>query len=148
MMRLSEIAGRSVFEADRAMTVGRVAGVVIDPRAAAVVALRVNRAPAGDMLHWPDISGFGPDAVMVRSPEAIREAAGRVAELRGGDHDFVGKRLLTDVGDDLGRVTDVAFDEQTGAVAEVYTEDGPVRCDSLLGCGSYAVVVRRPPAAA
>ncbi|MDY7089038.1 MAG: PRC-barrel domain-containing protein [Actinomycetota bacterium] len=142
MTRLSEIEGRSVLASDEARLVGRVAGVVIDPRKAVVVALRVHRAPSGDTLDWPDISGLGADAVMVGSSAAIHEPTGRAAEIREGDHEFVGKRLLTHAGDELGRVTDVAFDEKTGTVTDVYTSDGPVPGDALLGCGSYAVVVQ------
>lgn len=143
MILLSEIEGRRVMAADTAVTVGRVTGVVVDPRQAAVVALRVKGAPAGDVLPWPDISGVGLDAVMVASPEAVGDAEGRVAEIVGGKHECVGKRLLTDSGHDLGAVSDIAFDEHDGAIVAVHTVDGPVRDASVVGCGSYAMVVQR-----
>ncbi|WP_127507830.1 PRC-barrel domain-containing protein [Actinoplanes solisilvae] len=144
MTRLSEIVGRPVVAAGTAVTVGSVTGVVVDPRQGAVVALLVKGASNGNTLHWPDMSGVGPDAVMVTSPYAVREAAGRAAEILGGKHDLVGKRLLTDTGDDLGAVTDIAFDEQAGTVAAIYTGDDSFPDARLVGCGSYAVVIRQP----
>ena len=129
--------------ADQAATVGRVAGVVIDPALGVVVALRIDGAHGGDTLHWPDIADFGPDAVMVVSAGAVREAAGRAAELLGGNLDLVGKRLLTDAGDELGQVVDIDIDERNGAVAEIHAGDVSVRGDFLVASGSYAVVVHR-----
>ncbi|WP_127508348.1 PRC-barrel domain-containing protein [Actinoplanes solisilvae] len=142
-MRLTEIDGRRVMAAGTAVTVGRVAGVVIDPRQGIVVALRVKGAPSGDTLRWADVSGIGADAVMVASPDAVGEAVDRTAEILGTKHEFVGKRLLTDTGSDLGLVIDVAFDEQDGAVTALHTEDGRIGDADLIGCGSYGVVVRR-----
>jgi len=143
MMRLSEVDGRVVVAADKATTVGRVVGVVVDASDAAVVALRIDGARGGDTLHWPDITSLGPDAVMVTSASAIREATGRAAELRGRHHEVLGKRLLTDAGDELGKVIDLDFDERSGAVGELHTGDRSLRGDTLVACGSYAVVVRR-----
>ena len=58
MTRLSRLKGRGVVAADQAATVGRVAGVVIDPALGVVVALRIDGAHGGDTLHWPDIAGL------------------------------------------------------------------------------------------
>jgi hypothetical protein len=41
-------------------------------------------------------------------------------------------------------VTDVEFDPVTGSVVSVIGTNGTVPGDLLVGCGSYAVVVRNP----
>jgi uncharacterized protein YrrD len=142
MMRLSELRGRRVMATGTAVTLGHVTGAIIDPHGRALAALRVKGAPAGDTLPWAEISGLGPDAIMVNDPEAVQQPSGRVAELAGRYHDFLGKRLLSDEGDELGTVTDLAFDDD-GTVVEIHSSDGSIRGAALVGCGSYAVVVHR-----
>jgi uncharacterized protein YrrD len=142
MMRLSELQGRRVVATGTAVTVGHVTGAVIDPRGRALAALRVEGAPAGDTLPWAEISGLGPDAIMVNDPTAVQQPSDQVAELAGRYHDFLGKRLLSDDGDELGTVTDLAFDDD-GTVVEIHSSDGSIRGAALVGCGSYAVVVHR-----
>jgi uncharacterized protein YrrD len=142
MMRLSELQGRWVMAAGTAVTVGHVIGAVIDPQGRALAALRVKGAPAGDILPWAEISGLGPDAIMVNDSEAVQQPSGRIAELTGKYHEFLGKRLLSDDGEDLGKVTDLAFDDD-GTVVEIHSSDGSLRGATLVGCGSYAVIVHR-----
>lgn len=140
-MRLSDIKGHRVMAAGAATTVGRVSGVVVDPRAGTVVALRVAHAPGGDTLPWPEISGFGPDAVMVGSPDAIRGGEQRSAPCCT-DQELIGKRLLTDGGNEAGTLADLTFDPQDGRISALHLGDRSVPGDHLLACGSYAVVVR------
>jgi uncharacterized protein YrrD len=140
-MLLSDIRNRRIMATGTATTVGKVVDIVVDARNSVVTAIRAERTSGGDTLHWTDITRFGSDAVMVGSPDAVGAPAGRTAEILAGDHELVGKRLLTDAGDELGTVTDIAFDEDDGRVTAIRTADGSVS-GSLLGCGRYAVVVR------
>lgn len=142
MMRLSELQGRRVMAIGTAVTVGHVTGAVIDPQGRALAALRVKGASAGDTLPWAEISGLEPDAIMVNEPEAVQQPSGRAAELAGRYHDFLGKRLLSDEGEELGTVTDLTFDDD-GTAVEIHSSDGSIRGATLVGCGSYAVVVHR-----
>jgi YD repeat-containing protein len=142
MMRLSELQGRRVIATGTAATVGHVTGAVIDAHGRTLAALRVKGAPAGELLPWSEISGLGPDAIMVNDPEAVRQPSGREAELTGKYHDFLGKRLLSDEGEELGQVTDLTFDDD-GTVVEIHSSDGSIRGATLVGCGSYAAVVHR-----
>ena len=143
MTRFSEVAKRPVMSTDAARTLGIVTGFVIDPDSKRVIALRLTKTPAsGDTLHWEDLTAFGPDAITVPSDAVIVAARGPAAELRGNDADVMGKRLLTDAGTELGTVVDVDFDPETGAVQYLISADDRIAGSRLLGCGSYAVIVR------
>lgn len=50
--------------------------------------------------------------------------------------------MLTDGGTELGKVDDVDFDPGTGSITYLISADDRIAGDRLLGCGSYAVVVR------
>jgi sporulation protein YlmC with PRC-barrel domain len=141
-MLFSETTLRRVFETTTAATVGRVDDLIVDPHGPAIAALRLDGARNGEFLHWPDITGVGPDAITVARPEVVRSAEGRAAELLTGSYQIMGKRLLTEAGNDIGRVMDVDFDPRTGIVRELVTTGGRVDGSRLVSCGSYAAVVR------
>lgn len=143
MTLYSDIHHRRIVDTGSATTIAKVDGIVIDPVTATVTALETRAGRNHAFVHWPDIAGFG-DAVTVASPDAIRPADGRAAELTGASHDLLRKRLLTEAGDDIGHVVDIDFDPRSGAITRLVTEDGDIDGARLIGCGSYAVVVRGP----
>lgn len=141
-MLFSDADGRQVVSTATAGTVGKVHGFVVDPASRQVVALELKKTDEGDTLAWTDIAAFGADAVTVDDAEVIREADGEIAELTGKDHRLVGKRVLSAVGDELGKVGDVAFDPESGAVTGLIVEKEELSGERLLGVGSYAVVIK------
>jgi sporulation protein YlmC with PRC-barrel domain len=141
-MLLSQTTMRRVFTTGTAFTIGQIEDLIVDPRSRAIVALRLHGARNGDTLHWADIITVGPDAITVASADAVRDAEGRTAELLAGDYHIMGKRLITEVGDDVGRVLDVDFDPRSGSVRALVTTAGRVDGGRLLACGSYAAIVR------
>jgi sporulation protein YlmC with PRC-barrel domain len=141
-MLFSETTLRRVFATTTASIIGQVDDLIVDPYRRAIAALRLDGAWNGDILHWADITAFGPGGITVTSPEAVREAEGRTAELLSGSYQILGKRLLTAAGDDIGRVMDVDFDPRTGSVRHLATTGGHVDGGLLVACGSYAAVVR------
>lgn len=140
-MRFSESEGHKVVSTSTAETVGKVSGFVVDPATRAVCALEVKKATSGDVLPWAHVIAFGADAVTVTGPESISQADEAVAALRGKDHRLIGKRVLSTEGDDLGEVTDVAFDGNTGMLIRLEMGTAEVSGVRLRGVGSYAVVV-------
>ncbi len=149
-MLLSETTMRRVFTTTTASMVGQVEDLIVDPRSRAIVALRLFGARNGDTLHWADITTVGPDGITVASAEVVREAEGRTADLLSGEYRIMGKRLVTEAGDVIGRVMDVDFDPRSGSIRTLVTTGGRVDGDRLVACGSYAAVVRtgdgrRPP---
>ena len=54
---------------------------------------------------------------------------------------MLGTRVLTVDGREVGKVADVEFDTDTGAVVRVVTDEGPIAPGQLRALGSYALVV-------
>jgi uncharacterized protein YrrD len=142
-MLFSENTGRSVVSVADATTVGVVDGFVVDPAVARVVALRLRKTKdARNLLAWPRIHAMGEDAVMVASGDALegREASS-LGELADERHSLPGKRILSERGNELGAVSDVDFDPETGSVLSLITAQGQIAGKEMVGVGSYAVVV-------
>lgn len=140
-MRFSEAKGRKVVSTSTADTVGKVDEFVVDPKSHTVLALVLAKTDSGPTLRWVDIVAFGTDAVTVTGADKITEADEDVAALTGKDHRLLGKRVLSTAGDELGKVSDVEFDGESGAVTSLVLDDGEVAGTRLVGVGSYAVVV-------
>lgn len=138
MTTFSEAKGRQVVSTATAETVGKIEGFVVDPVAHRLVALRLHKR---QVLRWSDLTAFGADAVTVRTADLVGPADGDLEQLSGKGHDALGKRVLTSAGDELGKVTDVQFEADTGEITAVVLDDGTVAGTRLLGIGSYAVVV-------
>ncbi len=142
-MRADQTRGRPVMSTASATTIGRVAGLLVDPRTARVVALHLAKTSgSGDTLHWEDLQGFGPDAVTVADEQVVTSARERAAELTGKAAELLGKRVLDDRGDELGSLDDYDFDPDSGALLTLHIGGTDVEGSRLIGCGSYAVVVR------
>ena len=61
--------------------------------------------------------------------------------MSGKDQRLLGKRVLTTFGEDLGPVTDVDFDPDSGAVISLVLAGGDISGNRLIGIGSYAAIV-------
>lgn len=142
-MRFTDAKGQKVMSTSTATTVGKVDHFVVDPETRQVVAIGLKKTPGdGDTLLWSDLKAFGRDAVTIDSDALIRAADGRVAELSHKDRQVLGKRVLTDAGDEIGVVDDVEFDAATGSITALLTKTDEVAGSRLRGVGSYAVIVR------
>jgi uncharacterized protein YrrD len=97
------------------------------------------------VIDWDQVSGFGPDAIMVADESALHPPNGdREHAAASGKLDLAGKRALSDMGNDLGPVTDVVFDPGTGALETLVLGDRETPAAALLAVGSFAVIVREP----
>jgi uncharacterized protein YrrD len=142
-MLFSQARKRNVVNITTATRVARVDGFVVLPGPARVALLRLGKVSgAGTLLAWEDVQGFGPDAVTVATDAVIRPARDAV-EQRAEDNDLeiMGKRVLTERGMEIGPVTDVDFDPETGAVTSLITKTETIDGRRLIGLGGYAVVV-------
>lgn len=142
MTSFSDANGRKVVSTSSAETVGKVDGFVVDPVTRSVIALEIKKSESGDVLLWQDIAGFGDDAVTVASADKVIDATPAVDALQGKDHEIKGKRVLTTSGLELGKVKDVDFDPQTGAITLLTLKGHEVPGSALTGVGSYAVIVQ------
>ena len=107
-----------------------------------MIALVVGKGRKARIVDWTGLSGFGPDAVMVADDAAVRRPAGETETAAVGETlELVGKRVLTDLGTELGTVDDVLFDPDTGVLEKLLVGGKEYPATTLLGNGSYAAVV-------
>ncbi len=144
-MNISELLGKPVLDLSTATTVGRIDDVVLDVPGRRLHGLRVGKsAGAGEWLAWGDIKAVGTDAVTVEGVDRIGsvpdELPGRW--LRGDK--ALGGRVLSDGGRELGSLTDIDLDAESGTLHAVVLGDRRLEADSLHGIGTYATVVRDP----
>ena len=141
-MKFSEAKGHKVVAQNTAETVGRVRSFLVDPRSRSVVAMRLKKTDHGDVLRWSDLAAFGADAVTISDSAAITDLDSELETMRGKRGRLLKKRVLTSGGDELGDVSDIEFDPETGKLITILLHEGtPVPADRLIGVGSYAVVV-------
>jgi uncharacterized protein YrrD len=142
-MLFSQARKRDVVDTATATRIARIDGFVVLPGPPRVALLRLGKVSgAGTLLAWDDVQGFGPDAVTVATDAVIRPARDAV-EQRAEDNDLeiLGKRILTERGMELGTVTDVDFDPDTGSITTLITKTETIAGERLIGLGSYAAVV-------
>ncbi|MGW6546178.1 PRC-barrel domain-containing protein [Streptomyces massasporeus] len=136
MMLFSEARGLPVLTLTEAEEVGALKSLTVDAVSGVVTHLRVrgHHSRKETVLAWGAIHAIGPDAVLVRTRAEPAEVPPH--------HELTGLRILTETGDTLGTVLDVAFEPGTGRVEAVLTAHGDLPADRLLGLGDYALVVR------
>jgi len=135
------VAGRKVISRASAQELGTVGHLLVDAQERRVTAVIIGRGKKARLADWSALSGFGPDAVMVGDDSALRPAADdREGAAADGRLEIVGRRALTEHGNDLGIVEDVLFDPRSGALDSLRVGDRDVPASALLGAGSYAAV--------
>jgi sporulation protein YlmC with PRC-barrel domain len=79
---------------------------------------------------------------MVVDEDALRPPADdRERAATEGNLELLGKRALSERGNELGQIDDVTFDAATGALEDLLIGDRRVPAGTLLGNGSYAAVL-------
>ena len=134
--------GRKVVSRASAKELGTINHLLVDATARRIAAIVIGRGKKALLVDWAQLSGFGPDAVMVKDESSLRPPADeREQSAAGGDLDLLGRRALSEAGNELGKIDDVTFDAETGALEDLVIGDRHVPAGSLLGSGSYAVVL-------
>lgn len=145
-MRFSEAKNQKVVSTAEAITVGRVREFIVDPRSSQVVALGIKTTKKagtdGDTIAWTNLKAFGRDVATIESTKDITLADGEIAVLGDKQHRVLGKLVLSDAGVELGKVDDVDFDPDSGAIRSLLTDSEEIDGGRMVGLGSYAVVVR------
>ncbi len=138
-----EAHGRKVVSRATAEALGELSHMVVDSSRRRVSAVVVSKGKKhAFVVDWEHISGFGPDAVMVESEDTLRPPADdHEQEAVDGKLELVGKRVLSERGNDHGSITDVEFDPDSGDVGSVLVGEERIPATDLLGVGSYAAVL-------
>ena len=135
-------SGRKVMSRASANKVGSVGHLLVDAQQRRVAAVVIGHGKKAQLVDWAQLSGFGPDAVMVIDEDALRPPADdRERAATEGSLDLVGKRALSERGNELGQIDDVTFNADTGVLEDLLIGDHRVPAGSLLGSGSYAAVL-------
>ncbi|MER5213593.1 PRC-barrel domain-containing protein [Streptomyces sp. NPDC002838] len=145
-MLFTQAQGRVVMDLATAETVGTVSACTVAPSPARISGLRLRTGGRGHhTLDWNNVQSFGPDAVAVEEAGRIRDEKNiDPADHAHAAHDPIGKPVLTETGLDKGTVLDVEFDERSGRIGHLLTDEEQIPGDQLLGVGRYAVVVTAP----
>jgi sporulation protein YlmC with PRC-barrel domain len=134
--------GRKAVSRVSAEDLGPVRHFVVDVAHKRVGAVVVGKGRKARIVDWADLSGFGPDAVMVVDDGALRVPVDDHEKAAvDGKLDLLGKRALSDLGNELGKVDDVVFDPATGQLERLVVGDQEHPAAALLGFGSYAAVL-------
>jgi sporulation protein YlmC with PRC-barrel domain len=148
MSSLRNLLGRRVIDRASAEQVGKVAGVAIDMGAgtARFASVRLSgSSEEREFADWSHLTGSGEDAVVVDAAASLRPATGPLeSRLKDGATDVIGKRVLTDHGNELGKVDDVEFDAASGEVEHVAVGADRVPGARLRSLGPYALVITCP----
>jgi sporulation protein YlmC with PRC-barrel domain len=135
-------AGRKVVSRSSAKELGSVGHLLVDARQRRIAAVVIGRGKKAQLVDWAQLSGFGPDAVMVVDEGALRPPSDdRERAAAAGKLELVGKRALSERGNELGELDDVTFDADTGVLEDLLIGARRVHAGALLGSGSYAAVL-------
>ncbi len=137
-----QIQGRKVVSRASAHELGSASDLLFDVREGSVTGLVVGSGRKARIVDWANVSGFGPDAVMVGDDADAREPVGeREEKACSGKLGLVGSRVLSEKGNELGTFDDIVFDPADGRVLGLVVGDREMPAGALLGAGSYAAVV-------
>ena len=134
--------GRKVVSRATAHELGAVAHLLPAVDCHTVAAIVIGRGKKAQLVDWDHVSGFGVDAVMVADDAALRSPSDhREQGAANGKLELLGKRTLSELGNELGTVIDVIFDPVNGVIEALAVPDRRIPADALVGAGSYAVVI-------
>src|SRR6202162_3485103 len=122
--RFTAAAKRTLVSRTSAEELGSLAHIVIDVKRCRVALLVIGTGRKARLVAWEQVSGFGPDAIMIADESALQVPRDdREQAAADGKLEPVGKRALSDTGNDLGAVTDVVFDPDTGVIESIIVDD-------------------------
>jgi uncharacterized protein YrrD len=137
-----QAVGRKVISRASANQLGTLSHLLLTSDCRHVAAVIVGKGKKAKLVDWAALTGFGADAVMVNDEAALRPPAdSREEAAAAGKLDLLGRRALSETGNELGAVDDVTFDPADGAVAALDIAGHQIPADAVMGSGSYAVVL-------
>jgi sporulation protein YlmC with PRC-barrel domain len=145
-MRLSQVKGRRVMARDNAQVVGTIRRLHLDIETARIVGLELESTVDRDtIVEWPAVVAVGGDALMIENASDRRQPLDDVEQaFVAGDLDLPGKLVMHETGDVLGKLDDLAFDERTGRVTELYVPGQVIPVERMVALGSYALIIPAP----
>jgi sporulation protein YlmC with PRC-barrel domain len=146
VIRLSQVMGRRVMARDNAQVVGTIRRLQLDVATARIVGIEIDGALDRDtIVEWPAVVAVGDDALMIDNASDRRAPLDEAEQaFVAGEFDLEGKLVMHDTGDALGRLEDLAYDEKTGRVTELFVAGYVVPVERMVALGSYALIIAAP----
>jgi uncharacterized protein YrrD len=157
LVKGTDIIGSKIITVNEGKEIEDIDDIIYDPKDNRVKALLV--APGGvfsdaKVLLIEDAKGIGSDAVLVQSADSLKNAADikePVSSIAQGNTYLTQNKVVTEEGKNLGIITDVYFDNQTGQVEEFEVSQGlediksgkkKVKIADVITVGEDAVIVK------
>lgn len=137
MRKGSDLIGKTIIAFDTGKRLCRVQDLVFDQENNQLLALLVDEGglfSSARVLPLQDVQAIGTDAIIAPSRAAIQSASRfpRIKRILDYNNVLKGTHIMTVDGRHLGRMVDLYFDEETGAV-EGYEVSGGLFADAYTG---------------
>ncbi|MDD4152745.1 MAG: PRC-barrel domain-containing protein, partial [bacterium] len=135
MMRGKEITGLPVYDASEGQKLGSIKDIVVDIDSRKVEGFTVDTGglfgPGHKVLPMDEIKNIGPDAVMVEDKtHAVLHDENRepkISKILAEGHTVYGKKILTRSGKELGTVSDIMVETDSGIISGYEISGGVAR---------------------
>jgi sporulation protein YlmC with PRC-barrel domain len=142
MIRATELAGRAVIDIDAAERLGTIDKLILDPDGRRVAGFVISRGSgfpgnkAQTIIPAAAIHAIGPDAVTVHQKGVAGSNTEELEKLPRGS-DVIGRKIVSEDGRFLGKVSDVLIDRETGSIiGYLLSEHTPSKkLEEMLGDG-------------
>jgi uncharacterized protein YrrD len=159
LLKGNEVIGLKVVTINEGKEVGKIKDIVYDAEDNKVKAFILSEGGLlGNtrIILYSSIKSIGKDAVMIVSPDSIFRAEkakdNKTTEIAKGDQYLVNTKLISESGDDLGKISDILFNPIDGKVEELEVSTGmmdemiagkkKVKVSDILTVGKDATIVK------
>lgn len=133
LIKGKDVIGLKVITLEHGQIIEDIDELVYDPQDTKVKALVVDEGgwfSDAKVILFEDIQTIGKDAVIISSAAVIKKASDvteRVHRIIKNDNYLTTNKVITEDGTDLGHVSDIYFDQQTGNVIEMEVSQGALK---------------------
>lgn len=140
----SKLLKRPVMAVNLAQEVGKVTGFAIHPDTGCIDAILYGRRSGTRIVAWEILAGIGPDAVMVADDGRIKAPYTPEEEsIAKGERGLIGRRVLSEIGNNLGTITDFDFDADTGEILRIVTDQATLDGDVMVRVGPVGAIATK-----
>jgi uncharacterized protein YrrD len=133
LITTNHVIGLPIFTINEGKNIDKIEDVIYDPSSQRILALIVNNGglfSEGKVIAMEDIKSIGDDAVVIQTEQALKNTSELETDARhiAQDDTYLTKsNVVTESGKNLGKITDLLFDPQTGKVEELEVSQGELR---------------------
>ena len=137
MRKGKSVIGQDIYSVSAGIRVESVKDLVLEDGDDGIIALLVSQGGllgTSRIVPFASVVRFGPAAVLIDDADSVIPAASdpHVAEILDRKGSVLGTRVVTEEGEDLGRIADMYFDETSGRITG-YEVSGGLLGDVMRG---------------